>query len=249
MATWILLRGLTRESRHWGDFVEQFQQALPGHQVVTLDLPGNGTLNHQPSPCCVIDMVEACRTELAQKSINPPFHLLALSLGGMVAVAWAQAYAHEVSAQVLINSSMRPFNPFYQRLRPANYSKLLMLILGCASPEQWERAVLNMTSRKRDESVLIHWVTLRQSNPVSTRNAMRQLVAAARFRASTAKPGVPTLILASDHDQLVSVECSKAMARRWGSVMCVNPTAGHDIPLDDGAWVAQKVHEWIIKMP
>ena len=34
MTTWIFLRGLTRESRHWGRFLEQFRQVLPEHLLV-----------------------------------------------------------------------------------------------------------------------------------------------------------------------------------------------------------------------
>jgi pimeloyl-ACP methyl ester carboxylesterase len=245
MPTWIFLRGLTRESRHWGDFVGRFQNELPSHPVLTLDLPGNGVFNHKSSPSRVIDMVQACRAELAQQLVAPPFYLLALSLGGMVAVAWAQAYPQEVAAQVLINTSMRPFNPFYRRLRPSTYSALLKLILGGASPLQWERAVLNMTSRTRDESVLPLWIALRQANPVSKTNALRQLVAAALFRAPAVLPIAATLILASDHDQLVSAQCSKVMAHQWRCALRVHPSAGHDLPLDDGAWVAQQVAQWV----
>ena len=44
MSTWIFLRGLTRESGHWGTFTAQFEKAMPGCEVVALDLPGNGSL-------------------------------------------------------------------------------------------------------------------------------------------------------------------------------------------------------------
>lgn len=89
MTTWILLRGLTRESRHWGDFVAQFQQTLSNQPVVMLDLAGNGHLNLESSAWRVQDMVADCRAQLAQSAIKPPYRLLAMSLGAMVAVAWA----------------------------------------------------------------------------------------------------------------------------------------------------------------
>jgi len=129
MTTWIFLRGLTRESRHWGEFVDQFQRVMPHQTVVTLDLAGNGRLNHQRSASRVEDMVLDCRLQLALRHIAPPYHLLAMSLGAMVGVAWAQSRPEEVAAQVLINTSLRPFSPFYQRLRPANYARLLRLLL------------------------------------------------------------------------------------------------------------------------
>jgi pimeloyl-ACP methyl ester carboxylesterase len=245
MTTWIFLRGLTRESQHWGDFPAQFNQMLPDHRLVMLDLPGNGLLNHLPSPISVSGMVESCRAQLTLRGIKPPFHVLAMSLGAMVAVAWAQACPQEVSAQVLINTSMRPFSPFYQRLRPANYGVLLGLVLGGAGPERWERRILQMTSHQRDESVLPRWLALRRANPVSRRNAFRQLLAAARFYAPEGQPVTPTLLLASEHDQLVSVESSRAVARHWPCTLRVHPSAGHDLPLDDGLWVAMQVRDWL----
>ncbi|MBV5299227.1 MAG: alpha/beta hydrolase [Rhodoferax sp.] len=245
MHTWILLRGLTRESRHWGDFVGQFQQALPDHRVVTLDLAGNGLLNQQSSPVRVQQMVAACRMQLAQRQIQPPCHLLAMSLGAMVAVAWAQSHPHEISALVLINTSMRPWSPFYQRLLPANYGRLLSLMLSGAAPQAWERAILRMTSNRGEESVLPDWLAWRQANPVSRLNALRQLLAAARFRAAPHPPLAPTLLLASLQDHLVSLRCSTALARHWSCSLRMHPTAGHDIPLDDGPWVVAQVQEWL----
>jgi len=92
MGNWIFLRGLTRESQHWGDFVALFQHTLQAGQVMALDLPGNGRLNQQRSPLQVHDMVEHCRAELAARHLAPPYQVLAMSLGAMVALAWADAY-------------------------------------------------------------------------------------------------------------------------------------------------------------
>ena len=42
MSDWVFMRGLTRESAHWGDFPARFESALPGARVYLIDLPGNG---------------------------------------------------------------------------------------------------------------------------------------------------------------------------------------------------------------
>jgi pimeloyl-ACP methyl ester carboxylesterase len=246
--TWVFLRGLTRESRHWGGFVDEFTQALPGSPVVALDLPGNGHLNSFPSPKGVPAMVAHCRTQLALRQVEGPVRLLAMSLGAMVAVAWAQAHPQEVVSQVLINTSLRPFSPFYQRLKPANYGVLLRLVLSRASDEAWERAVLRLTSNhwaNQPEAVLPQWLALRAANPVSHANALRQLLAAARFRAPLTPLAVPTLLLASENDQLVSVNCSKTLARVWRTTLRLHTSAGHDLPLDNGPWVAAQVRDWL----
>ena len=43
------------------------------------------------APRSVEEMVEYARTQLKQLGYAPPYHLLALSLGAMVAVAWSEA--------------------------------------------------------------------------------------------------------------------------------------------------------------
>jgi pimeloyl-ACP methyl ester carboxylesterase len=244
-STWIFLRGLTRERRHWGDFVEQFQHEVTGSRVVALDLPGNGSLYQESSPLCVHDMVAHCRQQLARHDIKPPYSLLAMSLGAMVAVAWSGMHPQEIAANVLINTSMRPFSPFYQRLQPANYGTLLRLAFSHTSAETQERAVLRMTSNLANEAVLPHWVSMRIECPVSGANALRQLIAAAGFRAPKTRPPTPTLILASERDRLVSVECSKALARHWQCALRVHTSAGHDLTLDDGPWVAAQARAWL----
>lgn len=246
MATWIFLRGLTRESRHWGGFVEEFRSVFPGQTIVPIDFAGNGLQNHRTSPSRVQDMVEDCRAQLAQRNISGPCHVLAMSLGAMVAVAWAQSYPQEVAAQVLINTSMRPFNPFYQRLQPANYATLLRLALSRATPAAWERAILRMTSNRGDTTVLPRWVQLHDDNPVSVSNALCQLFAAARFKARPVRPATPTLLLASAQDHLVSVACSRSLAQHWQCPLQIHPDAGHDLPLDDGLWAANQVSQWLV---
>jgi len=242
--TWVFLRGLARESRHWGSFLAAFKKALPDSQVITLDLPGNGQLNQQPSPLNIQDMVAHCRADLALQDIKPPYQLLAMSMGGMVAVAWSQTYPQEIAAQVLINTSMRPFSPFYQRLRQQNYLQLLKLLLGRASPETWERTILEITSNRSIDDVLPVWLALRQTHPVASANVLRQLIAAARFSAGQQAPSAPTLILASLQDRLVAVACSQNLAQRWVFPLRLHPSAGHDLTLDDGPWVALQVSHW-----
>ena len=104
-----------------------------------------------------------------------------------------------------------------------------------------------MTSNVRNETVLPLWQTLRMERPVSRPNALRQLLAAARFQGPQRKPVTPTLVLASEQDQLVSAECSKILATQWQSALRLHPSAGHDLPLDDGPWVAAQVRQWLLE--
>lgn len=247
MSTWIFLRGLARESMHWGDFPEVFCRELPDARIVTPDLLGNGALNAYESPARVEQMVERLRAQLKEHGVRPPYHLLAMSLGAMVAVAWATRHPDELLACVLINTSLRPFSPFYRRLRPANYPRLLKLALFGGSDQDWECTILRLTSRLAPlpEAVLANWIVIRREHPVSSRNAYRQLLAAARYRAPLERPAVPILVLSSTRDALVDSSCSRELAVRWNTGFAVHPSAGHDLPLDDGPWVARQVMHWL----
>lgn len=246
MSAWVLLRGLTRESRHWGTFPGLLRGQLPAATVCTPDLPGNGRLCAERSPTDVAAMAERCRGQLQAQGVAPPYQLLAMSLGAMVAVAWAQRRPEEIGGCVLINTSLRPFSPFPQRLRPANYLPLIKLLLPGTSVAQRERTILALTSRGGGDAraLVDDWVAWHREAPVAAANALRQLAAALRYRAPAAGPAVPLLVLASRLDGLVDPACSRQLARRWQTAYAEHPTAGHDLPLDDGPWVAAQVRRW-----
>jgi pimeloyl-ACP methyl ester carboxylesterase len=244
MTNWILLRGLSRESGHWGEFLPRFQNAFANCRVVPLDFPGNGALHLRQSPTTVQAMVACCRGRLAELGVPPPYRVVALSMGGMVSVAWAHAYPQEVSHQVLINTSLRPINPFYQRLRPSNYPRLLRLLLNSAGAQQWEQTIWCMTSRMSPPETVDAWISLRMQHPVQPLNALRQLWAASRFTAPLTPPPATALLLASRHDALVNVACSRSIARQWNWPLAEHPQAGHDLPLDDGSWVIDQMLTW-----
>lgn len=246
MSTWVLLRGLTRESRHWGEFPETLCRACGDGAVLTIDLPGNGHLNSLASPGSVAGMAAHCRNQLLERGISPPYFLLAMSLGAMVAVAWANDHPEDVGGCVLINTSLRPLSPFYHRLRPRNYLPLLSLMLRSGDAVHREKTILRLTSSHPDRpQKLAEWIAYARQNPVSVRNALRQLLAAARFEAPRTEPATPVLILSSAQDRLVDPRCSRYLARRWNTAFAEHPTAGHDLPLDDGPWVARQVALWL----
>jgi pimeloyl-ACP methyl ester carboxylesterase len=250
MMTWVLMRGLTRESGHWGAFAGLLQQRQPEARIVALDLPGNGSFNDLPSPTRIEAVTQWCRDRLCALGLEPPYRLLAMSMGAMVAVDWAARAPQEIDGCVLINTSLRPFSPWYRRLRPANYAALLALALLPGSARRHERTILRLTSRNPAAAmVLDHWVRVRRARPVSAANALRQLGAAARYRADLTPPAVPLLVLTSRRDRLVDSRCSQELARRWRADIAIHPSAGHDLTLDDAEWAAEQIDRWLLARP
>lgn len=251
MSTWVLLRGLMRESRHWGDFPRQLQSAMGMATVVTLDFPGNGILHTQTSARSVAEMAEHCRKQLELLGYRPPYRVLALSLGAMAAVEWGRHYPAEIDRLVLINTSLAPYSPFYHRLQPANYPALIRFLIQ-SSPARRERLILQLTSTlvrspQQREELLQRWTSYAQECPVTRSNVLRQLRAAIFYRAAPTPPAVPLLLLAAQRDHLVDVRCSLVLAERWGCPLQLHTAAGHDLPLDDDSWVVRQIVEWIAR--
>jgi len=244
MTTWLLLRGLAREQRHWGAFPELLRQRLPaGDAVIARDLPGSGTRCGERSPTRVAALTQALREDLRANGPPGPYMVVALSLGAMTAMHWAVTAPKELRGCVLINSSLATLSPFWQRLRPAAYPALLRWLLA-ATQQGKERAVFDISSNRAfDAEVVAQWVAIAQSAPVSARNALRQLFAASRFDAPATLP-VPALVLTSAGDRLVSHQCSRAIAGRWQLPLREHPDAGHDLPLDDPVWLAEAITRW-----
>ncbi|MDF1780407.1 MAG: alpha/beta hydrolase [Alcanivoracaceae bacterium] len=247
--TWVLLRGLIRESRHWEGFPDAFRQHFPGDQVVTIDLPGNGAKFQERSPLHIDDMVACLRDELSKQGLQPPFHVVALSLGAMTAISWLNDYPNEVSAAVLINTSVARFSAFWQRLRPENYGVILQTLLTSDRLRR-EKNILdistNLISEQKKEEVSQRWAGYAASHGVTRANSIRQVIAAARFKApKVLSSRVPVLVLNGGGDRLVHPDCSSIIAEKWNLPIQIHPTAGHDLTMDDGPWALDKIFGWV----
>ncbi|MGF1717029.1 alpha/beta fold hydrolase [Photobacterium chitinilyticum] len=237
----VLIRGLLREQRHWGDFRKQLCKQYPHRPVICLDLAGNGARFRVDSPSSIRKMVNDLRVQLRLEEINPySIDIVAISMGGMIAIEWITCYPNEVDSAVLINTSTRPYSPFYQRL---NWRQLPTIFkIFHSSPERKEALILSLTSNNlhQHQGTLKDWVRWREQYPVSSRNTLAQLQAAARYRVRYS-PTKPVLLLASEQDQLVNVACSKALAAHWHLPLFLHPNAGHDLPLDEPEWVCEQI--------
>lgn len=249
MGRWIFLRGLTRESRHWGDLPARWVQHGLG-QPLLIDLPGNGDARQQPVPGTVRGMAQAIRDAAHASGTSGPWHILAMSLGAMVATDWAQTHPEDLASLVLINTSMRPFSRPTQRLRPQNWAAILGMARHWHDRVRCERTIHRLTCERLDtrDADLARWVEIGESAPVTRDAAWRQLLAAARFRAQDVPPPCPTLIVASDVDRLVDPRCSARLAAAWQAPhvrLARHPWTGHDLPHDDPAWLCETVRAFL----
>jgi pimeloyl-[acyl-carrier protein] methyl ester esterase len=246
---WVFLRGLGREQRHWFDFPTHLKTQLASHapgEILTLDLPGVGTEKAAKAPLTIRENTDYLREQfLKRRSKDGPWGLIGISLGGMIAMDWAHRHPGDWKALVLINSSASDLSALTHRLSLYGIYRLLRTIAS-KDPATRERQVLKMISnlKVRDSETLQSMVDLAIEAPIAGPTLMRQLAAATRFRVPS-EITVPTLILASLKDAMVDVRCSKVLADRLQCPIKFHPTAGHELTLDDPAWVAERISEFL----
>jgi homoserine acetyltransferase len=76
---------------------------------------------------------------------------------------------------------------------------------------------------------------------------LKQLLAAARFSLRDF-PKCPALVISSQNDNLVHPSCSTKLASHLSALAAIHPSAGHDLPLDDGPWLAREIASWQPKL-
>jgi len=278
---WILLRGLARESAHWGDFVPLLQSAFPDAQITLLDLPGTGCFYRETSPNTIKAITERVRRHALDKGvIQQPATILALSLGAMVAWEWMRSYPEDICGATLMNTSFADLSPFYQRLRWQSYRDFFALTMT-RDVHNRESGILRLVSNRqyitrdgvyagnlpgagsaiaRDgvyaaspsgigaaqhEQITKDWEEIQNERPMSLKNSFRQIMAAATYRPGDIKPRQPVLLLNGQGDRLVAPVCSEAIQKKWSLELRSHPWAGHDLPLDDGAWVTAQLKDWL----
>lgn len=237
----VLIRGLLREARHWGEFPELLQKQYPGAKILSPEIPGNGSLNYLTSPNTIEAMTEALRKQITGHN---PVRLVTISMGGMIAIDWMSRYPDEVSSAVLINTSLRNISPFYQRLRWQQYQRIIKLLLMAKCARESEILALTSNSHSQDRTLLGSWQQWQQEKPVSGTSALNQLIASATYSTGSI-PTQPILIISSTADRLVDYRCSKKLQQQWKKDYLEHSTAGHDLPLDEPEWLLTAISSWL----
>ncbi|WP_413557552.1 alpha/beta fold hydrolase [Bdellovibrio sp. HCB209] len=237
---WILLRGLARGKGHWGSFAEEMQKFFPEDRIEMIDLPGNGERNHVQSPLSISDYVKDVRAQSQFVKEGEPFHLLAISLGAMVAVQWLKEFPSEVEKAHLICTSSSSTSPFYHRYQPGNYLPTLRLFFSGSDPAAYESTILEMTTNnpERRQVEFARLVEYTRQYPEQRGNVLRQLLAASRFQIPKTLPKEVNL-LGSYGDRLVSPNCTLQLGKLWGIQPKMHNSAGHDVPIDDPKWILE----------
>lgn len=244
---WLLVRGLTREQRHWGEFLTKFQTAFGAENVFCLDHVGVGSEAGRAPVRSISAMANDLRArwlELRASELES-WGIVSLSLGSMVSLDWCQRHPEDFKLQVLMNVSSATDSLPWQRLLLENL-KTFAEMARLQDSVQRERAVLdmctNLLSSSQKSQLAEQWSHFALPARQLRRVAAAQLWSAIRFRRPR-RLTVPSLMLVSAADRLVDPACSMSIAAALKIPMEMHPTAGHELALDDPEWVIERIRE------
>ncbi len=245
----LLLRGLLREKRHWGEFPEILKRTLSSSglkcEVECIDLPGIGT---QQGRSCPLDMDKVVQDLRARSEIlhqKQKMVIVSNSLGSMISMQWAHLYPEDIEGLVLMNTSASNLGELGERISVEALATFAKVIVHEDAAKR-ESLILRLVSNKYSEDPvkLQEWASLAMRKKDMLSLGLRQLWLAAKFKLDY-KLDLPSLMLCSIQDRLINPTACMKVAKALGSEQRFNHSAGHDLPLDDPEWVSQEISLWL----
>lgn len=244
---WLLIRGLSREKRHWGSFPDLLVKEFPNAKIHFLDLAGAGAKNYRDSFSSIQAYTEDLRSEwLRLRQLESEKWVIAsISMGAMIAMDWCHRYPQDFAAGILMNSTASNLSPFYHRLSPQAI-KMITSLFFSDDYKRREKEILEFTTHMIDvsEDLVSRFALFSQESPMKRKNFIKQIYSAAKFKAPKSISS-PLLFLAGEKDRLASYKCSEALADHYTSEFQLHKEAGHDLPLDDPKWVIEKTSSFL----
>lgn len=243
-----LIRGLSRESAHWGDFTSILQKQFVKCTIKLVDLPGFGIFNHLPSPASIEAIVSFIDSHYPVNPDESNF-IVATSLGGMIGLEWVKSGSNKFDGLVMMNCSFKNICTFSERVKKSSRAKLFQLFYLRNSYKR-EKIIfeINTNYPRKNEEILSHWVHIQHLRRVKKRNFFKQVIAAAKYVPKLENIEIPLLILASQNDKLVCSSCFLKIHKIFGGNIVWHKKAGHCIPLDDPNWVSIQIDKWVNKI-
>lgn len=241
---WVFLRGLAREKRHWGEFPEFFVGQFPAAKIATIDFPGIGDYENISTPATMKGIADFVWEQSRKAFPEGKIAVLAISMGGMVAMEWMRDRESELDAAVLINSSSKE-SRIYHRLRYQIWPDFIKMAANTQIKEREKQVIdLIMNSEAAKERALPAWTKVAQEHPVKAITFVRQLWAASQFSGLQKKPAIPVLLLNSLGDRFVDPSCSETLHQKFQWQLERHPWGGHDLVWDDPQWVTDYIERF-----
>ncbi|MEY3049821.1 MAG: hypothetical protein RL365_1859 [Bacteroidota bacterium] len=243
MVNFYLLRGLSRESAHWGMFPQDLLDKFPHSKVIEMDLPGVGMLNQINSPTRINPIIDVLRSTYYSKEGTNIF--IASSLAALVAITWVQQGKNEFQGLVLLSPSLKGICKFTERIKPRSwYDCGLIMLHPSVRVREKKLLKINLNDNTSRNELLNTWIGINKSRPYKAKNVFRQLLAGTRFNLLDHPIQIPILISGSKKDRLVASTCFIKLKIKLGADIVLHDYAGHALTLDASAWLTDRIYSW-----
>lgn len=264
----LCVHGLGGSALNW---VALAPELTSEYRVIALDLPAHGRTPVAGRSVAVRHlrgMVHRFLTEVA----GTPAVLVGNSMGGMISILQAARHPDTVSGLVLVD-------PALPAALPASPDPVVVLMFATyALPRVGEFALRGHRRRYSVAQQVDHMMRLCCARPdrvpteliaasiaLAEERAEHQdldagfLTAARTLLAVLGRPDrywramraidVPVLLLHGAQDRLVPLAAARRAARRLGWQLAVHAEAGHVPQMEDPAWTARTVRDWLTGLP
>jgi len=233
----VLLHGSNASLHTWEPWVAELGGRF---RIVSVDLPGHGLTGRVPGD----DYSRAGMVEFLHKFVKARglahFALAGNSMGGAVAVAYAEEHGDDLAALVLLNAAGLPRDPGEKPLLA--FRLLRMPLAGSAMRWFTPRSLVARTVResfadpsKVDDAMIDRYLELmlHEGNRAATIKRFSVVEDDAALAAGLSRISVPTLILWGTEDRLVPLAQARVFeAGITGSRLIVYEHVGH-MPMEE----------------
>ena len=240
----VLIHGLARVSATWG----QVALALASrHRVLLPDHPGMGTSRDLKAPWSLESYARLQLETLRSSGEKGPFHLVGLSMGGMVALSLARELGSDCASLMLLASSTRESGLL--RLSPAAVLRIIgrFLIHPRSAGDHNIKEVVSRRTRERWPDLGVQLDSLLRAADSRKGMLWRQLVACALYGGRRSFGSLPEkrIVVVGEGDRFVPPRNSWKLARLCGAPLYAKPGLGHDFSLDAPQWCAELIDGFV----
>jgi pimeloyl-ACP methyl ester carboxylesterase len=240
----VLLNGFGRSMRHWLGFD---QLLAKNNRVITIDHRGVGRSSATPVSWKVtmFDYADDVAAILEHLHIKGA-HIVGLSMGGMIAMAFGLRHAKLTKSLVVINSSIAG-----QKSLQVGIAGIKLFSTIIKNRDQFNYIVgpLLLSSQYKNPKKLFDiWHTFQSLEPFNADMAVKQFLAIKRFKAggSLKRLEVPTLILKGSDDRLVPTTNSDILHNLIPTSQLVEiADGGHEMTVDHRMEVCEAVEVFV----
>ncbi|MDA7979650.1 MAG: alpha/beta hydrolase [Pirellulales bacterium] len=242
----VLVHGFPLDHTMWKYQLAEFSQR---HLVVAPDLHGFGKSSRTGGKLTMEHMADDLEAMLGAAGLEGKIVLIALSMGGYVALEFARKYADRLQGLVLCDTRAGADPPEAAEGRIAMAERVekegVLPVVEAMFPKLIEQ------SWKKDNptDAELLWHMMMSAHPETVAAALRGMAERTDHKQTLAEINVPALVIVGEHDAITPPAESQSMAKSLPQATLVEIAgAGHMAPLEKPVEVNNALQEFLTQL-